>query len=60
MLEGTIDANEQSYPIRSVVIEGKYYQQTRVTDSGIEEHEKLLEIIKTHLDLKNTLKINIT
>ena len=26
LLEGTIDANGQSYPIGSVVVEGTYYQ----------------------------------
>ena len=36
LLEGTIDVDGQSYPNGSVVIEGTYYQQTRVTDSGIE------------------------
>ena len=36
LLEGTIDVDEQSYPIGSIVIEGTYYQQTRVTNSGIE------------------------
>ena len=36
LLKGTIDADEQSHPIGSVVIEGTYYQQTRVNDSGIE------------------------
>ena len=36
LLEGTIDVDEQSYPIGSIVIEGTYYQQTRVIGSGIE------------------------
>ena len=34
-LEGTIDVDEQSYPVGSIVTKGTYYQQTRVTDSGI-------------------------
>ena len=36
LLEGTTDVDGQSYPIGSVVVEGTYYQQTRVTYSGIE------------------------
>ena len=102
LLEGTINVDQQSYPIGSVVIEGTYYQQTRVTDSGIEfieykpggkvlhynnhvitkklqfeaiqrrgrrgnqkwklsieEHEKLLEIIKTREDPNNTLFVEL-
>ena len=102
LLEGTIDADQQSYPIGSVVIEGTYYQQTKVTDNGIEfieykprekvlhyskhviatklqfeaiqkrgrrgnqnwklpieEHEKLIEIIKTREDPNNTLFVEL-
>ena len=36
LLEGAIDVDGQSYPIRSVVVEGTYYQQNRITDCGIE------------------------
>jgi hypothetical protein len=36
LLEGTIDADEKSYPNGSVVIEGTYYKISRVTNSGIE------------------------
>ena len=43
LLEGTIDANGQSYPIGSVVVEGTYYQQNRITDSGIEFIDTCLE-----------------
>ena len=102
LLEGTIDADEQSYPIGLVVIEGTYYQKTRVTNSGIEfieysprgkflhynnhviatklqfeaiqrrgrhgnqkwklsieEHEKLLEIIKIREDPNNTMFLEL-
>lgn len=102
LLEGTIDADQQSYSIGIVVIEGTYYQQTRVTNSGIEfiefkprgkvlhysnhiietklqfeaiqrsgchgnqkwklpieEHEKLLEIIKSRDDPNNTLFVEL-
>ena len=102
LLEETIDADEQSYPIESVVIEETYYQQMRVTNSGIEfieykpggkvlhysnhviatklqfeaiqrrghrgnqkwklsieEHEKLLEMIKTREDPNNTMFVEL-
>ena len=36
LLEGTIDADEQSYPIGLVVVEGTYYQKNRIIESGIE------------------------
>ena len=42
LLEGTIDVDGQSYPIRSVVFEGTYYQQNRITNSGIEFIEYML------------------
>lgn len=36
MLEGTIDIDGQSYSIGSIVVEGTYYQQNKITNSGIE------------------------
>ena len=56
-LEGTIDDDQQSYPIGSVVVEGTYYKKNRIIDSGTEfieymPGEKVLQYINLVLATK--------